>query len=372
MSTSIHLLVVEDNDGQYETYKDTADDINDENANINFILQREKNPEDAKAALLSSNFDAAIVDLNLDKDNATEASGNEILKKMIGSHRFPIFVVSGNLGNLDVEIKEKESSFLKCYDRDKSNDDIFDEIQKICNTGITRILGGRGLIEKNLADIFWNHLADDLDVWLPSEKSPEKSLLRYTISHLSEYLDTPSDGDDLHTDAEFYIKPPIREHIATGDIAQHNNLRFVVLSPACDVATRVADKEEKPIINADRLILAKLIRVNRADFIENNIISEDDNSNVRSSALDKIIRGQQEKYIFIPAYKTLVASIIDLQNLYSIDFNDYIDNYKRVATIASPFLKDIQSRFSSYYGRQGQPDLNKKELLKKHKADLSP
>lgn len=367
MCATIHLLIVEDQDEQYETYSDTADEIKKANGDPLFELTRETSPQDAQKALLSTDFDAAIVDLNLDPTDASEASGNEILETIIGSHRFPVFVVSGNLGKLNDEIRKKESSFLKCYDRDKPNSEIFGEIQNICRTGITQILGGRGLIEKKLADIFWNHLAEDLDVWLENPQSSEKSLLRYTISHLSEYLE----DEGYRSDAEFYIKPPIREHIATGDIAEKDGSRFVVLSPSCDIAVRTTDGDGSPVINANRLTLARLVKVDRNSFVENNIIRNDDNTRARGSALKKIITGQHDKYIFLPAYKGLNASVIDLQNLYATDFDEYRDRYARIATISGSFLKDIQSRFSSYYGRQGQPDLNKEELLKKHRDDLS-
>jgi len=369
MCTTIHLLIVEDDDTQYETYSDTAEELGEGNEEIYFKLTRKINSQEAQAALLSNEFDAAIVDLNLDMSDSSEASGNDILEKIIGLHRFPVFVVSGNLGKLNEDIREKESSFLKCYNRDKPNNEIFDEIQKICRTGITRILGGRGLIEQKLAEIFWNHLAGDLDVWLGNGQSQEKALLRYTISHLSEYLDIPSEEEKYYSEAEFYIKPPIRKTIATGDIVEKNDARYIVLSPACDVAVR--DDDGTPIINANRLTLARLIKVDRNSFVENHIIKEEANASSRENILKKIIHAQQDKYIFLPAYGELSASVIDLQNLYAIDFDEYRKNYDRIATIASPFLKEIQSRFSSYYGRQGQPDLNKKELIKKHKNDLS-
>jgi len=369
MSTTIRLLVVEDDEGQYETYSDTAEELRNGDNGIQFELIRKTSSQDAQIALLSNDFDAAIVDLNLDATDSTEASGNDILEKIIGSHRFPVFVVSGNLGKLNEGIREKESLFLKCYDRDKPNKEIFDEIQNICGTGITRILGGRGLIEQKLAEIFWNHLAGDLDVWLESQNSSEKALLRYTVSHLSEYLDMPSEEKEFYSEAEFYIKPPIRKTIATGDIVEKDKERFILLSPACDIAIRGSDEE--PVINANRLTLARLIKVDRSSFIENNIIKDVTNGSGRESILKKIIHAQQDKYIFLPEYKELDASVVDLQNLYTIDFDQYRKFYKRIATIAGPFLKDIQSRFSSYYGRQGQPDLNKDGLLKKHKNDLS-
>jgi hypothetical protein len=367
MSTTIRLLVVEDDEEQYETYCDTAEELKNGDSG----LIRKTNSQDAQSALLSNDFDAAIVDLNLDATDSTEASGNDILGEIIGLHRFPVFVVSGNLGKLNEGIREKESMFLKCYDRDKPNKEIFHEIQNICGTGITRILGGRGLIEQKLAEIFWNHLAGDLDVWLTSKKSLEKALLRYTVSHLSEYLDMPSEEMEYYSEAEFYIKPPIRKTIATGDIVEKDSGRYIVLSPACDVAIRGEDDKGNPVITANRLTLAKLIKVDRNNFLEKNIITEENNTKSRESALKKIIHGQRDKYIFLPKYKELDASVVDLQNLYTISFDQYRKSYRRIATIAGPFLKDIQSRFSSYYGRQGQPDLNKDDLLKKHKNDLS-
>ncbi|PPD40107.1 MAG: response regulator [Methylobacter sp.] len=372
MVTSINLLIVEDDDGQFETYSDMADELL-RNNKCEFVLTREKDATAAKQALLSKDFDAAIVDLNLNANNPDEASGNEILIQIIETHRFPVFVVSGNLGKLNQEIIERESLFLKFYNRDKPNSEIFGEIQKIWNTGITKILGGRGMIENKLTDIFWKHLANDLDVWIQNNNASEKALLRYAVSHLSEYLDQPSVEDGYYySDAEFYIKPPIQKVIATGDIAENKDgSRFIVLSPACDVAVRGQDDSDNPIINAKRLTLAKLITVDRQSFIENNVIKVGDNTGSREKTLEKIIHGQQDKYIFLPEYKELKASIADFQNLHTVEFNDYTINYKRIATVASPFLKDIQSRFSSYYGRQGQPDLNKKELVKKHKPKLS-
>jgi hypothetical protein len=41
---------------------------------------------------------------------------------------------------------------------------------------------------------------------------------------------------------------------------------------------------------------------------------------------------------------------------YLVEREKYIKEYKRIASIASPFLKDIIARFSAYYARQGQPN----------------
>ena len=64
--------------------------------------------------------------------------------------------------------------------------------------------------------------------------------------------------------------------------------------------------------------------------------------------------------------------VIDFQNISTVDIGEHTDpgnanyikgreenisNYERIASISSPFLKDVISRYSLYYARQGQPNL---------------
>lgn len=361
------ILVVEDNDDMFESYEDSANDRSTENLRIE--LTRQKSALGAKEELLSKNFDGAIVDLNLDQSLPMEASGNSVLAEILDRHRFPVFVVSANLQNVDDSLKEKESEFLKFFDREEPNDNVFGRLIGVFNTGITKILGGRGEIEKSLGEIFWNHLASDFGIWSISDDSKERTLLRYTVNHLAEYLDIPDGEDKFYHEAEFYIKPPIKEYVATGDILEFNGSRFINLSPSCDVAVRDVT-EGKPRINADRIVLAPLIDVNRDSFISNGLIADDSNSDVRRKVLDEIIKGKRERFSFLPGYGNILPSAVDFQNIHAYPFED-LQDAKRLATVAGIFLKDIQSKFSAYYGRQGQPDLNKGELLRSYKGLLS-
>jgi len=366
MNQTIKFLVVEDDDGQWETYQDTATDLS--TAELSIVLERQTNAGNALSTLLSNNYDGAIVDLNLSRAEPDSAAGNDVLKTITKNHRFPVLVVSGNLANLDPSIQE--SGFLKTFTRDTPNDDIFQCLLKIYSTGITRILGGRGQIERLLGDIFWRHLANNFDAWNFGNSDSERTLLRYTVAHLAEYLDLPNGEDKFYHSPEFYIKPPIRQFIATGDIIEKDQIRYIVLSPACDVAVRnVVD--DKPVINAERVLLAPLIPVSRAKFLEKKIISEAHNSEARRKILDEIIKGQREKFVFLPPYEEIYASVVDLQNVYTWDLDQFF-TAQRIATISGQFLKDIQSRFASYYGRQGQPDLNKAQLLSDLASKLSP
>jgi DNA-binding response OmpR family regulator len=361
------ILVVEDDDDQYQTYLDTAHEMS--NNDLEIDLERKKSAENAKKSLLSNDFDGAIVDLNLAPGNHADASGNDVLFEIVESHRFPVYVVSGNLQNLSERIRGKKSQFLDFYDRDTPNRQIFEKLKNIYSTGITRILGGRGQIEIRLGEIFWKHLARDFDVWTSGKEGHERTLLRYTVSHLAEYLDIPDCEQSYYHEAEFYIKPPIRKYIATGDIVDLDNSRYIVLSPQCDVAIRSIE-DSKPKINASRIVLAPLVRVNHDSFIEQQIIKDGETLNSRESTLNKIIKGQRDKYVFLPEYKELFPTVVDLQNLHAVDFEDFL-RCTRLATVSGLFLKDIQSRFSAYFGRQGQPDMDKNKLLKKYKLLLS-
>lgn len=370
MANQIKILIVEDNDDMFQAYEDTATDLNADERK--FVLDRKISADQAKDALLSNHFDGAIVDLNLDQHNPGESAGNIVLREIIESHRFPVLIVSGNLGNLDEDIRQKESGFLKFFDREVPNVDIFNYLLKINKTGITHILGGRGQIDKRLGEIFWRHLACDFSNWDAGDRDSERTLLRYTVAHLAEYLDIPNGEDKFYHEAEYYIRPPIRKHISTGDIFERNGMRYILLSPACDVAVRNETGDGVAIINAERVVLAPLIKLNRAEFIEKKILKEaGETTKNREKILEEIIKGQRDKYAFLPGYGDIYPSVVDFQNIYTCTFDEYMSG-QRIATVTATFLKDIQSRFSAYYGRQGQPDLDKSKLLREYKTRISP
>lgn len=365
MTEIIKILVVEDTDDMFELYEDQATELSTDTLKIS--LTRAKTVDEGKQRLLSSEYDGAIVDLNLSQADPREASGNDILIEIIEKHRFPVFVVSGNLGNLKPEIRAKSSNFLKFFDRTVSNTDVFNEIIAIFKTGITKILGGRGIVEQQLSDIFWKHLSSEINGGQVYQK--EKVLLRHIVSHLLEYLDLPEDDAGYH-ESEVYIRPPIRAHISSGDIIQMDGKFFVVLSPACDIAVR-KPVGNPPIINSNRITLAPTIPVEHQAFIENKIIKSGDNKKVRENVLSEIIKGKREKYGFLPKYGNISPAVIDFQNIISISFTEYL-TMPRLATISGFFMKDIQSRFAAYVGRQGQPDLDKDRLIQEYQALISP
>ena len=66
----------------------------------------------------------------------------------------------------------------------------------------------------------------------------------------------------------------------------------------------------------------------------------------------------------LPPCKYFSGGLIDFQNVLSVNHDDFFENSSVIASINPMFVKDIQARFSHYYGRQGQPQLNTERVTK--------
>jgi hypothetical protein len=309
--------------------------------------------------------DGAIVDLNLNSNAPLVAEGNKVIEAIYSMNRFPVKVISGNLANLGLGLNSKESPFLKFHNRDEvNNEDVFKHFVELYKTGITKILGRKGELEKRLGEVFWEHLASDIEDW---EEGSEEVLLRYTLNHLNEYIDRTL---TIYDDREFYIKPPIKKYIATGDVVQRGDEKFLVMSPACDIAPR-NENAEIPVINAKRIILCPLLPVDRNTWLNKKLIQENTGQSKLKAALEKVIKSQDPKFHFLPKHGALEASISDFQNIETCTIEEFL-TFDRLATVSGDFMRDLQSRFTAYVGRQGQPDLNTSKIAGSLAGRLAP
>lgn len=349
----LNLLIVEDDENVItNSYERSIDLYNrlesDKTIEIIPIIKRSKKEALEILNDSSQNFIGAIVDLDLEQSGGNDSSGNEIIKKIRNNLRFPVFVISGTTYNLDLELKN-ESSLFKI----KSRDDDFNFIEefiKIYKTGITKILNRHGSVDEFILKIFWNHVANSLDLWInddtiDSEKK-EKSLLRFILFHIQEHLELSTDSkfENYHT-AETYIMPPIKKRVFTGDILinTENKEKFIVLTPSCDLA------HDNKI---DNILLAKI-----------KPLSDKNNLNSNNSQIKDFIKNKTNRYHFLPEYKSIPAGLIDFQDLMSVKKIILAEKYEVEAAVNSNFTKDILARFSYYYSRQGSPDFNFEKIF---------
>ncbi|MEN7547814.1 hypothetical protein AAG747_07835 [Rapidithrix thailandica] len=362
----LKLLIVEDDPEQKKSYERSINAYNlDSNVKINPTFEADKESALKSLENVESSFDAAIVDLKLDENGKADQnySGNEVLKKIKGNLRFPVFVITGTPQHIDDDLKE-ESSLFKIRTRGE-DDNYLEQLVNIYNTGVTNILGKKGEIEKYLNDIFWKHLSNSVDVWVnDTSRNPlqkEKSLLRYTLLHIQEYLELTEEYNfESYHPAETYITPPVKPNIFTGDIVKENssNKKFIVLTPSCDLAQQKAKD-----------ILLVLIEENTQGIIseKKNIIKKNkarpEVINEAKNTLEKLLQNSySNKYHFLPKYNSIEGGLINFQKVKSIKRGDFESDFSRIASLNSQFTKDVVARFSYYYSRQGSPDFKTEEL----------
>jgi|SRR5690606_31752588 len=361
----LNLLIVEDDSNIIATYTRNIDSYNKTSSDVKIEVTILSDKTNAIDILKKSDniFDGAIIDLDLKQSGGSDSSGNEVIKEVKDNLRFPVFVISGTSHNIDPSLRE-ETSFFKIRNRD-DDFDFIEEFIAIYNTGITQILNRKGTIESYINNIFWNHLSNSLSLWTEDDKrSPEekqRSLLRYTLLHVQEYLEltTESDFENYHP-AEIYITPPIKNKVFTGDLVneKETHKRFVVLTPSCDLAQS----------KAKDILLAEIESANGGLLFEKIGILKKGKAAPETLELTendlKLLIGNNfsNKYHFLPKYNSIHAGIINFQKLKSCRQKDFEDKFDRISSISSSFTKDIVARFSYYYSRQGSPDFNIDEI----------
>jgi hypothetical protein len=346
---NIELLIVENEEPQIKLLRDAIDIFN-KTAKVPILLDEATDLEMGLEKLRSKVYDAAIVDLRLEQ-NDTSGLGNQILKEIKDKLRFPVRVISGHLGDLDPTLVE-ENYLFKNYSRgDQDYDVILDELSDIYLSGITRILNNKGLIETSINTIFWKHIAMILPEFIAQKKSNpqweiEKVLLRYFSSHISEYLELNIENnlEPVHN-IEFYIKPPVKSKLFTGDILKEktNSSVWTILTPACDLATDAKRATPK----AEYVTLACI------DTYESttNGKNSGDIKKLETNSMDL-------KFHFLPKTILFHGGFINFQKIRSIPINDVIKDFDVECVITNSFRKDVISRFGNYYSRQGQPIIN--------------
>jgi hypothetical protein len=370
------LLIVEDDSKQMQRYTDSIDGFNErESVTIEPVFKGDL--ASGLAALGCDDYDGAIVDLRLSSSDAAE--GNRIIREIRQRKRFPVCVLTGYPNDLDEdlhdEMQKKPNLFFWLEKRDRGVSEVLVRLATIYSSGVLRIVGSDGIIEQALTVVFWTHLAKTLSFWSKqAEPGPKRQarLLRFVLTHLLQKLEVGESGDldDYYPD-EMYIIPPMREEWQTGDIAvrKRDDTKFVVLTPACDLAQSKAKNIQ--IVQIEHFgegIMASLVGAWRSSKqkVDSDNTSADETVafEAASAELMRIMgNGYSARYHFLPPCQTFAGGLINFQKINSYTFKEFGSEFVKEGTLAPSFVKDVVARFATYYARQGQPSFENEQIL---------
>ncbi len=316
------ILLVEDSKEQQQAFTDSVEVFNRENKPSCVKCEIAENTSDALVEIDGS-YDGAIIDLKL---GSCDRGGNEIVSELKKSFfRIPIIFVTAFPGDVI-----EHPSIIKKRPRDDGlyEDDLL-LFQEIKNTGLTNIMGGRGKIEDVLTEVFLRNLLPQRDTWIEygRKDSPrtEKALLRYALNHLLQLLE---DDEEKCYPEEFYLHPPLTNEPWTGSIVKDkiDGRTFVVMTPACDLVVRDGNRK------TDRILVAE---VDKEEFKKTLYLHR------------------------LPRTAFFRGGTLNFRKLIALEEKEFRGKFYAPQIQISPsFMKDITARFSSYYARQGQPDID--------------
>ena len=316
----IKILLVEDDKDEQGTFEDIVEVFNRTNdPNIKYEIAEDT--EDASNKIDDS-YDGAIIDLSL---HADEEGGNEIVYQLDDSFtRIPIIFVTAFANKVIdhpsvVKIRRREDGTYK------SDLLLF---QKIHNTGLTRIMGGRGIIEENLSKVFLESLLPQIDKWVSyGEKDSartEKALLRYALNHLFQLLE---EDEKHYFPEEVYLHPPRPGKITTGSMVKEDNQWFAVLSPACDLVIRDGQ------FNTERILFVEIEKetniVGKALNRLQKIIDEEEKEKVKQDILQRLAGNNYAFY-----YHWLPPVNFKLSDYESLDFDGGFLNFRKLEALS--------------------------------------
>lgn len=365
----IKLLIIDDDNEVIENFQRSVERFNRDNTDFRLKVYAKSSLDDAESILTYNKLDTAIVDLNL-KESEEEGSidnsdGNQIISKIIKNFRIPIFILTGEPAKLNEDYRDKKN--IKLYSKgDKTYPELLTEIKEYISSKTIDYFSRDGFLEEKINTFYWENLQETIDSWNGvAETYPDeinKILSRHTVACLNEqlYVNGNIGKFDQYHHGEMYIIPPIKVHYHTGDILKKDNELFIILNPACDV------------VNKNKLeyyLLVKIIKIEDIYEIKSkNEVGKETyyNSNLRKG-------NKVDRYHYLPKFSKIDSEyVIDFQKVQVVDIGEntnsgsatYIKeresnleaDYEQLASISSPFLKDIIARFSLYYARQGQPN----------------
>jgi len=335
-----HLLLVDDAKSEIDSCEIAVYDWNEENRNKKIELYCVGSVDEANKALDKYRIDGAIIDIRLNDD---EKGGNAVIESIINKYKIPIIIVTGTPGYTG-----RNHKCIQCASKPYKYIDAIKYLMEMSEKPLFKVLSSGGMVEWHLVNIFWKSLCPKFQLWDELSclgKDSERIILRNVLAYMQELLD---DENEEYCKEELYLEPTLINKIKTGSVIQSRGegTFYIVLSPPCDL---VKDGKRTP----DRVMLCEIedIKTCHKDVLGKN-----------NGAKGKINDQLQKQYInFLPPCQFFKGGYVNFRKVHSIDFLQ-LEDYTHEAKLHDAFVKEVLRKFSTYYSRQGQPELDEKNM----------
>lgn len=353
----MRLLIVDDAKTDLDACRTSAKKWNKSHSSESQIVLIEKTTfqeaQEYFACHESCDVDGIILDLKLGR---LPDAGQKLIDALDAMHRrVPIVVFTATQDPLSFQY------LLGAFKKgDKPYDAAFERFEIAQKVGLTKILGCDGVIDRQLKDIFDKAIVPRLDSWkkyvdAAGSENAERALSRSVVMHLHEAMDE----DDAFAPDEFYVTllSSKADGVVSGGIFTTRNAEagvkhYVAMSPACDLVIRADGKPKSPTV-----LLARLEDFNT---IYEKACEGMTKADSKKKQMAKLERNEYAGYYhYFPAAVGLNRMLLNFRELMTVPYASMRTSYSTSGYCVSPyFFRDVQSRFSAYYGRQGQPEIN--------------
>ncbi|MFF2496627.1 hypothetical protein [Agromyces sp. NPDC058064] len=218
-----------------------------------------------------------------------------------------------------------------------------------------------GALEARISNVMrehmWSEIAPNWAEYLEGGRLEDMS--RVLITRVAQWLEDQDDTGIESVPSRRYVYPPVATNLRPGDVmvldptADAGESWWSVLTPACDFAQ--SKVEFALLVGGTHL----------TNFTTYKEWVDSQDSKTKWGGLQQLLTSRLPRYHYLPRFRAVPDLVLDFENLVAVPVAD-LSNYRRVASLASPYSEHLLIRNSDYRSRIGVPDQD----LKKTKARL--